>query len=63
MWETQKMDAQKIIFRQFFLSWAGRIGIIFFVLLWGEPDLLFNINNLLSVFADYISHSMGGGVG
>lgn len=38
---------QDIIFRQFFLSWIGRIGIILFVLLWGEPDLLSNINSIL----------------
>jgi len=56
-------EAKSMIFKQFLLSWAGRIGIIIFVLLWGEPDILSNINSILSVIADYISHSMGGGVG
>jgi len=55
--------SQNIIFRQFFLSWSGRIGLILFILLWGEPDILTNINQILSVIADFISHSMGGGVG
>ena len=46
--------SQNIIFRQFFLSWAGRIGLILFILLWNEPDILTNINSILTEFSKYI---------
>jgi len=57
------LNQARQVIRQFYVSMICRYAFLLFLLLWGEPDLLFNINNLLSVIVDYISHGMGRGVG